>query len=127
MSNTNSVLKHVTRAVLSLLLAVGLNTNANAIDYRIALIDASGNGRTETVKQLLRKGANINAADQFGETALTAPVCNSNTDRRLILRALLGEDQFEDEELTDELVDSKNTYLPAFIASCLQFSPMNSR
>jgi len=39
-------------------------------DYNMELIDAAGNGDTETVALLLEKGADVDATDDFGTTAL---------------------------------------------------------
>jgi ankyrin repeat protein len=58
-------------AAMQKLLARGVDVNAKGNDDgATALIVASLNSRTDAVRALLRKGANVNAKDNFGRTAL---------------------------------------------------------
>jgi hypothetical protein len=76
-------------AAMQKLLARGVDVNATAYESGgTALMAASVNGQTEAVRALLRKGANVNAKDKFGRTALLSGA--GAIIRRLeIVRALL--------------------------------------
>ena len=101
------------------------------IDFRdnagwTPLMHAASAGQPENVRLLLARGADVSAkATTTGDTALqilngdrgNAEVLKLLRAERLKLAVLLREDQFEDATLTDELVDSKNKYLPGFIAT----------
>jgi ankyrin repeat protein len=106
---------------VTLLLENGAEPDQKKPDGLTALMLAASKGQTETVQLLLEHGADINVKDNSGLTALNYATKTETVKalraERLKLAVLLKEDKFEDETLTDELVDSKNKYLPGFIAS----------
>jgi ankyrin repeat protein len=107
-----------------LLLDKGANIESRDDNGWTPLMYAASAGKPENVKLLLARGADASAKATSGSTALQIilPFGDGNAEvlkllraERLKLAVLLKEDQFEDETLTDELVDSKNKYLPGFI------------
>ena len=64
-------------------LAAG-QAGSNSLDYQ--LISAAYNGDTTVVQQLLEKGANIEAKDNDGDTALKAAERKGNTEIVKLLR-----------------------------------------
>jgi ankyrin repeat protein len=52
-----------------------------------ALIDAAASGKTDVVKLLLDKGANINAKDAGGHTTLWWAIHNGDTEVARLLQA----------------------------------------
>jgi ankyrin repeat protein len=110
--------------IVKLLLDKGASVEAKDEDDWTVLAHAASAGRPEMVKLLLENGADINARTSNGTSVLQLARSQGNADVLKLLRAertklevLLREDQFEDETLTDELIDSKNKYLPGFIAA----------
>ena len=102
---------------IKLLLDKGADIEKRKPDGLNALMIAAAWDQAAIVQLLLDRGADINAKDKNGFSALAYAKKPAATkvlkDARLDLAVLLAEDRFEDETLTDELIDSKNRYLPA--------------
>ena len=87
------------------LLRKGLSVNVADYDKRTALHVASSDGAAEAVRLLLDDGAEINAKDRFGHTALDEAVGYGHLDIAQLLRACGG--QFgQMEKLEAQLIQS---------------------
>ncbi len=106
---------------IKLLLDKGADIEKRKPDGLNALMIAAAWDQAAIVQLLLDRGADINAKDRNGFTALAYAKKPAATkvlkDARLDLAVLLAEDRFEDEALTDELIDSKNRFLPGYLAA----------
>jgi ankyrin repeat protein len=104
-----------------LLLDKGAEVDKKKPDGLTALMIAAAHDQAEVVRLLLERGADVTAKDGSGQTARNRATKTETVQvletERLKLAVLLREDDLEAEQLTDELIDSKNKYLPGFLAA----------